>query len=97
MTGAFRVVSTPAFEREFRKVSRGKRALIEVLAELVAILSEDPHRTLTIPSSPTVPLRGSAACGGKTTTGVGKSVAPRNDEASSRYVPAEPLRLVARK
>ena len=43
MAGAFRVVTTPAFEREFRKVSRGNAALIDALGELVATLSEDPH------------------------------------------------------
>ena len=43
MAGAFRVVTTPAFEREFRKVSRGNAALVDALGELVATLSEDPH------------------------------------------------------
>ncbi len=43
MTGAFRVVTTPAFEREFRKVSRGNISLIGALEELALILEEDPH------------------------------------------------------
>ena len=43
MAAAFRVVSTPAFEREFRKASRGKAELVEALEELIAILSEDPQ------------------------------------------------------
>jgi mRNA-degrading endonuclease RelE of RelBE toxin-antitoxin system len=43
MNGAFRVVSTPAFEREFRRLSRGNAALIDALDELIAILTEDPH------------------------------------------------------
>jgi mRNA-degrading endonuclease RelE of RelBE toxin-antitoxin system len=43
MAGAFRVISTPAFEREFRTISRGKVTLVEVLEELVKILGEDPH------------------------------------------------------
>ena len=43
MAAAFRVVSTPAFEREFRKTSRGKAELVEALEELIAILSEDPQ------------------------------------------------------
>jgi mRNA-degrading endonuclease RelE of RelBE toxin-antitoxin system len=43
MAATFRVVSTPAFEREFRKTSRGKVELVAVLEELVAILSEDPQ------------------------------------------------------
>jgi hypothetical protein len=34
MNGAFRVVSTPAFEREFRKISRGDVRLIAGLQEL---------------------------------------------------------------
>jgi mRNA-degrading endonuclease RelE of RelBE toxin-antitoxin system len=43
MAGAFRVITTPAFEREFSKASRGNAALIDALDELVAILAEDPH------------------------------------------------------
>ncbi|HEY1422531.1 MAG TPA: type II toxin-antitoxin system RelE/ParE family toxin [Candidatus Acidoferrum sp.] len=43
MAGSFRVVTTPAFEREFRKTSRGNAALIGALQDLVATLSEDPH------------------------------------------------------
>lgn len=43
MAAAFRVVSTPAFEREFRKASRGKAELVEALEELIAILGEDPQ------------------------------------------------------
>ena len=43
MAGAFRVVTTPAFEREFRKVLRGNAALIGALEDLIATLSEDPH------------------------------------------------------
>lgn len=43
MNGTFRVVTTPAFEREFRKLSRGNAEIIDALEELVAILSQDPH------------------------------------------------------
>ncbi len=43
MAGAFRVISTPAFEREFRKASRGNAALIDALDELLASLGDDPH------------------------------------------------------
>ena len=43
MNGAFRVVSTPSFEREFRKVSRGNVALVDALRGLIAILAADPH------------------------------------------------------
>jgi mRNA-degrading endonuclease RelE of RelBE toxin-antitoxin system len=43
MAGPFRVVTTPAFEREFRKSSRGNAALLDALDELLAILAEDPH------------------------------------------------------
>jgi mRNA-degrading endonuclease RelE of RelBE toxin-antitoxin system len=43
MAGAFRVITTPGFEREFRKVSRGNAVLIDALEELVATLTEDPH------------------------------------------------------
>jgi len=43
MPGSFRVVTTPAFEREFRKLSRGSLSLIDALEELIVILSDDPH------------------------------------------------------
>jgi mRNA-degrading endonuclease RelE of RelBE toxin-antitoxin system len=43
MTGQYRVLATPAFERDFRKISRGDAALVKVLEELQAILREDPH------------------------------------------------------
>ncbi len=43
MNGTFRVVTTPAFEREFRKLSRGNAEIIDALEEPVAILSQDPH------------------------------------------------------
>jgi len=43
MNGAFRVVATPSFEREFRKLSRGNTKLIDSLAELTGVLSQDPH------------------------------------------------------
>ena len=43
MGGAFRVLTTPSFEREFRRTSNGNPALITGLEELVAILRQDPH------------------------------------------------------
>ncbi len=43
MAVKFRVVTTPAFEREFRKASKGNAALLDALEELLAILREDPH------------------------------------------------------
>jgi len=43
MANLFRVLTTPSFEREFRKISRGDLALVGALEELVGILSQDPH------------------------------------------------------
>jgi len=43
MAVKFRVVTTPAFEREFRKASKGNAALLDALEELLAMLREDPH------------------------------------------------------
>jgi mRNA-degrading endonuclease RelE of RelBE toxin-antitoxin system len=43
MNGAFRVVTTPAFEREFSKLSRGNNKLLDAFQDLIAVLSEDPH------------------------------------------------------
>jgi len=43
MADQFRVLTTPSFEREFGKISRGDPSLAGALAELLSILSEDPH------------------------------------------------------
>ena len=43
MAGRFRVVATPAFEREFRKLAKGNAALREAFDELLTILREDPY------------------------------------------------------
>ena len=43
MNGTFRVVTTPSFEREFRKLSQRNAKLLDALEELVAALAEDPH------------------------------------------------------
>jgi hypothetical protein len=42
MAGPFRVLTTPAFEREFRAISRKGSAPIRALEELIEILSNDP-------------------------------------------------------
>ena len=39
----FRVLTTPAFERDFRKISRGEPSLVGAMEELLAILRRDPH------------------------------------------------------
>ncbi|MGA9355241.1 MAG: hypothetical protein WBV46_16230 [Terriglobales bacterium] len=44
MASPFRVLTTPAFEREFRAISRKDAALVRALDELVGILSDDPHK-----------------------------------------------------
>jgi mRNA-degrading endonuclease RelE of RelBE toxin-antitoxin system len=43
MAGLFRVLTTPAFEREFRKVSRGNDKVVAALQDLIGILEQDPH------------------------------------------------------
>ncbi|HEV2728652.1 MAG TPA: type II toxin-antitoxin system RelE/ParE family toxin [Terriglobales bacterium] len=43
MAGAFRVLTTPTFEREFRKTSRRDPTLVLALEELLRILRQDPH------------------------------------------------------
>ena len=43
MGDPFRVLTTPAFEREFRKASKGNPAVVEALGELLGILKEDPY------------------------------------------------------
>jgi len=43
MPGSFSVLTTPAFERDFRKVSKGNPILINALEELIATLGEDPY------------------------------------------------------
>jgi mRNA-degrading endonuclease RelE of RelBE toxin-antitoxin system len=39
----FRVLSTPPFERDFRKLSHGRPSLVEAVTEMQALLREDPH------------------------------------------------------
>jgi mRNA-degrading endonuclease RelE of RelBE toxin-antitoxin system len=43
MPEPFTVLTTPAFEREFRRVSKGNSKLIDGLDELIATLREDPY------------------------------------------------------
>ena len=43
MAGHFRIVTTPAFEREFRKAAKGNPALAHALEELLTILEDDPY------------------------------------------------------
>jgi len=43
MNAPFRVLSTPAFERNFRALAKQDTAVAGVLQELIHILSEDPH------------------------------------------------------
>ena len=43
MSSPFRVLTTPAFEREFRKSSKRNPDLLTALDESLAILQEDPH------------------------------------------------------
>lgn len=39
----FRVMSTPSFDRDFRKIAKGNPALERALRELAATLSQDPY------------------------------------------------------
>jgi mRNA-degrading endonuclease RelE of RelBE toxin-antitoxin system len=43
MPESFLVLTTPAFERDFRKISRGNPALIDALEELIPFLQRDPY------------------------------------------------------
>src|SRR5882672_6962139 len=43
MTAVFRVLTTPTFEREFRRTSRGDSTLLQALEELLTVLRQDPH------------------------------------------------------
>jgi mRNA-degrading endonuclease RelE of RelBE toxin-antitoxin system len=43
MPDQYSVLTTPAFERDFRKASRGSAALLGALEELLAVLRNDPH------------------------------------------------------
>ncbi|PYU22777.1 MAG: hypothetical protein DMG30_13850 [Acidobacteria bacterium] len=43
MSSPFRVLTTPAFEREFRKSSKGNPELLTALEQSLTILQEDPH------------------------------------------------------
>lgn len=43
MAGQFRVLTTPAFEREVRKLTSRKTELASTLEKLITILEADPH------------------------------------------------------
>ena len=43
MPAPFRVLTTPAFERQARKAVRGKQELASVLEKVIPILADDPH------------------------------------------------------
>ena len=43
MNGSFRVVTTPSFEREFQKLIRGNKKLLDAFQELISVLTEDPY------------------------------------------------------
>ncbi len=43
ISGRFRVLTTPAFERDFRKSSKGNPGLLKSLEDLLAVLRQDPH------------------------------------------------------
>lgn len=43
MAAPFPVLTTPAFEREFRAISKKDATLVRALEELIEILSDDPH------------------------------------------------------
>jgi mRNA-degrading endonuclease RelE of RelBE toxin-antitoxin system len=43
MTVSFRVLTTPSFDRDFRKIAKGNSALESALHELATILSQDPY------------------------------------------------------
>ena len=43
MAEAFRVLTTPAFERNFRALSKKDKQLVRALQELIDVLSADPH------------------------------------------------------
>jgi mRNA-degrading endonuclease RelE of RelBE toxin-antitoxin system len=43
MADEHRVLTTPAFERDFRKASKGNPALVGALEQLLGVLRNDPH------------------------------------------------------
>jgi mRNA-degrading endonuclease RelE of RelBE toxin-antitoxin system len=43
MSDTFLVLTTPAFERDFRKASKTNSKLVGALEELIAALGEDPY------------------------------------------------------
>ncbi len=43
MGDPFRVLTTPAFERDLRKAAKANAALVEALEDLLGTLQDDPH------------------------------------------------------
>jgi mRNA-degrading endonuclease RelE of RelBE toxin-antitoxin system len=39
----FRVLTTPAYERDFRTISRGHRSVLDAMEEMFVILRSDPY------------------------------------------------------
>jgi mRNA-degrading endonuclease RelE of RelBE toxin-antitoxin system len=39
----FRVLTTPAYERDFRTISRGRPSVLDAMEELLVILRRDPY------------------------------------------------------
>ena len=45
MSGPFRVLTSSAFEREFRKAAKGRPDLVTAVVELIVTLRDDPHNS----------------------------------------------------
>jgi mRNA-degrading endonuclease RelE of RelBE toxin-antitoxin system len=43
MTASYRVLSTPSFDRDFRRIAKGNPIFESALQELAAILGQDPY------------------------------------------------------
>ena len=43
MPDQYSVLTTPAFERDFRKASKGNAELVGALEEMLGVLRNDPH------------------------------------------------------
>jgi hypothetical protein len=71
MAGPFRVLTTPAFEREVRAISKKDSALARALEELIEVLSDDPQnrsgRHKIKKFAGLKPVKGNGACVGETT------------------------------
>jgi hypothetical protein len=96
MAGAFRVLTTPAFEREFNKISKGNPVLISAFGELLEILRQDPHnRSNQHPIKKLAGIKPGEGQWGHSMAGVQNALRHIRSRCSAALFPPSPRGLLA--